>query len=445
MTMKDHGGQRPPQAGERAGIAHSDSSPEEILALKERYLIPCVYHFYKRPPHLVSSEGVWVLDSEGRRYLDAYSGVTVMSAGHGNREIVDAAFRQASRLQHTTTIYLTEPLVRLAEALAAIAPGALCRSFFCASGSEANEGAMLLASLKTGRSDVLALDHGLHGRTKLAASATGLPMWRTDPWPLETVHFAPAPYCARCPWGLTHPDCGLECVNAVERTIDDAGAHRVAAMILEPVAGNGGIIVPPPKYLPRVATLCRERGILLILDEVQTGFGRTGHWFGCEASGVVPDIMTVAKALGNGFPIAAFITSDEIADTYTRPGASTFGGNPVCCAAALATLAFHQRCGLAERAAELGAWLGQRLEPLAGSPKVLDVRGQGLMWGIELVDAAGEPDPDLCDDILERAKDDGFLIGKTGPGRNVVTLMPPLVVEQAELEPLMDWLETCLC
>ncbi len=445
MTTKDEGGRSPQPTGETAGAVRSHSGPEEILALKKQYLIPCVYHFYKRPPHLVAAEGVWMFDSAGRRYLDAYSGVTVMSAGHGNREILDAAAEQASRLQHTTTIYLTEPLVRLAEALAGVAPGELCRSFFCASGSEANEGAMLLASLKTGRSDFLALDHGLHGRTKLAASATGLPMWRTDPRPLETVHFISSPYCARCPWCRTYPGCGMECLDAVERKIGEVGAHRLAGMILEPVAGNGGIIVPPLEYLSGLADLCRRSNILLILDEIQTGFGRTGHWFACEASGVVPDIMTVAKALGNGFPIAAFITNDDIAGAYTKPGASTFGGNPVCCAAALATLAVHRRDSLADRARELGLWLGRRLERLAGSSPVLEVRGRGLMWGIELVDFAGEPDAALCDDILERAKDEGFLIGKTGPGRNVLTLMPPLVVEQSELEPLVDMLEACLC
>lgn len=430
---------------ERGAGGSAPLGPEGILAAKQEWLIPCIYHFYKEPPQIVAAEGTWMFDHLGRRYLDCYSGVTVMSAGHANHEIIEAAFEQARTLQHTTSIYLTEPMVRLAEALAGVAPGRLRRSFFCTSGSEANEGAMLLASLYTGRSEFIALDHGLHGRTKLTMNATGLPMWRTDPDPLPTIHFVPSPYCARCPWEKTWPGCGLACAEAVERKIEEVGAERLAGIILEPIAGNGGVLVPPADYLTRLRQICDRHKILLILDEIQTGFGRTGAWFASEHSGVEPDIMTVAKALGNGFPISAFITRDEIAAVYTRPGASTFGGNPMCCAAALATIAFHKKHDLAGRARELGAWLGERLGGLRERPGVLDVRGRGLMWVIELAGADGAPDAARCDALLERAKDEGYLLGKTGPGRNVLTLLPPLVIERDDLEAMATMLDRLLC
>jgi 4-aminobutyrate aminotransferase-like enzyme len=396
---------------------------QRLLARKKEYLVPCVYHFYQRPPVLVRGEGAYLFDSDGRRYLDCYSGVSVVSAGHCNPEITEAAVDQLRRLQHTTTIYLTEPMLELAAAVAELAPGNLRRSFFCASGSEANEGALLLASLATGRRECVYLADGLHGRTKWAMSVTGLPMWRTDPDPLVIAHAAPGP---------RNPE-SLDAVEALLR------GGTVAAVIAEPVQGNGGIVVPPPDYWPRLRQLCSRYGTLLLADEVQTAWNRTGRWFATEHWGVVPDVVTVAKALGNGFPIAAYITTDEIAAHYTRPGASTFGGNLVCCRAALATLAFHQRNRLGKRSATLGEHLRAALAGLRQRHEAItEARGLGLMVGVELRDAA------LTDAVLERLKDDGYLLGKTGPGRNVLTLMPPLVVERTDLDGAVAALDRAL-
>jgi 4-aminobutyrate aminotransferase/4-aminobutyrate aminotransferase/(S)-3-amino-2-methylpropionate transaminase len=402
---------------------------QQLLARKKDFLVPCVYHFYQRPPVLVRGEGAYLFDADGRRYLDCYSGVSVVSAGHSNPEILDAAIEQLRRLQHTTTIYLTEPMLELARVIAELAPGMLRRSFFCASGSEANEGALLLATLATGRSECAYLKDGLHGRTKWAMSVTGLEMWRTDPNPLATAHAVPGP---------RHP----ESLAALEQLLRRG---TLAAVIAEPIQGNGGIIVPPDDYWPRLRQLCSRHGTLLIADEVQTAWNRTGRWFATEHWNVVPDIVTVAKALGNGFPIAGYITTDAIAAHYTRPGAATFGGNLVSCRAALATLAFHQRHELGQRSTALGDRLRGRLVDLqARRPAIAEVRGRGLMIGIELGDKGNAPAAALTDRVLEDMKEAGFLLGKTGPGRNVVTLMPPLVVTSAALDSLVDALDHAL-
>ena len=405
------------------------SHTEQLLAAKRDFLVPCVYHFYQHPPVFDRGEGAYLFDSEGRRYLDCYCGVTVVSAGHSNPEILDAAIDQLRQLQHTTTIYLTEPMLDLARAIAELAPPPLRRSFFCASGSEANEGALLLAALATGRHECIYLREGLHGRTKWAMSVTGLDMWRTDPEPLRTAHAVPGP---------RHPDS----LPAIERLLR---RETIAAVIAEPIQGNGGIVVPPDSYWPELRRLCSKYGTLLIADEVQTAWNRTGRWFATEHWQVVPDIVTVAKALGNGFPIAAYITSDAIAAHYTRPGAATFGGNLVSCRAALATLHFHQYHQLGRRSETLGAHLAERLRRLQERhPAIAEVRGRGLMLGAELRNPDGSPAYKLTDVVLEAMKDSGYLIGKTGPGRNVLTFLPPLIVEAEQLDGLVDALDCVL-
>lgn len=420
-------------------MADCTTNAQDLLAAKANFLVPSVHHFYQRPPVIVAGEGAYLIDRMGKRYLDCYSGVTVMNAGHGNPEILAAIQGQLAKLQHTTTIYLTEPMFQLAERLSSLAPGALKRSFFCTSGSEANEAALLLASRATGRRGILALSDSLHGRTKWAMSATGLDMWRADEHPVADVHFAPHAHCQHCPLEERYPACRLACVDAIERCIETAGAENIAALIAEPIQGNGGIIVPPEGYWQRVRSLCDRYGILLIFDEVQTAFNRTGRWFACEHWGTVPDIVTVAKALGNGMPIAAMITSDAVARAHTRPAASTFGANPVSCAAALATLAFHESRGLGQRAEKIGELLRTGLMSVAEKSCTFGpVRGKGLMIGVEVLDSKGAPDAARCDRHLELLKDEGFLVGKTGRHRNVLTFMPPLILTEAQAASIVD-------
>ncbi len=419
--------------------------PEEIIRKKNKFLIPCLYHFYNEPMQIVRGEGQYVFDHCEKQYLDFYGGVSVLSAGHCHPEIVEKISAQVKTLQHTTTIYLTQPIVDLAEKLARIAPGRLRKSFFCASGSEANEGALLLSQLYTGRHEFLSLYNGLHGRTKLTMSVTGLKFWRTDTNPVGGISFVPNAYCYRCIFNLKYPDCNIECARQIENVIEKSTSGEVAALIVEPIQGNGGIITPPAEYFTRVREILNKHGILFIADEVQTGFGRTGKMFAIEHSGVEPDIMTFAKAIANGTPVGGFITNDKVASSYKRPGASTFGGNPVTCVAAMATLDVIDKYSLINNAETMGKYLKDKLRLLQDKHALIgDVRGKGLMLGAELVNQGKEPATKQTDIILEYMKDRGVLIGKTGAGRNVLAFQPPLIITRDNIDEVIDVLGEAL-
>jgi 4-aminobutyrate aminotransferase-like enzyme len=387
----------------------------------------------------------YLYDHTGKKYLDCFAGVSVVNCGHCNPEITKAICDQVTTLQHTCTIYLTQNIVDLAERLSQITPGCLQKSFFCSSGSEANEGAALLASIYTGRHEFISLRQGLHGRTKLGMSLTGLSLWRTDPSPVGGISFAPNAYCYRCPFDKQYPECDLACADEIETVIKTATSGQVAALFAEPIQGNGGIITPPPGYFKRVKEILDKYDILLIIDEVQTGFGRTGKMFAIEHYNVEPDIMTMAKALANGTPVGAFIATAEIANKYTRPGASTLGGNPVTAAAALATLNVLANHDLPSKAATLGAHFKAGLLTLQKKhPLIGDVRGLGLMLGAELVYADKSPASNELDIVLEKMKDRGFLVGKNGPHRNVLAFQPPLVITLEDIDNLLNHLDDVL-
>ena len=401
------------------------AGPQELLRLKSQHLMPSVYHFFKDPPHIVAGSGAKLLDHQGRSYIDCVSGVGVMNAGHCQSEIIDPVIEQIRTLQHTTSIFLTEPQLRLAEALTHIAPAPLTRSFFCASGSEAVEGALLMAMQHTCRRRIIAMHDGLHGRTRLGMNVTGMAMWRSDPFPSgDVVHV---------PFGD---------VNAMRAALE-RNFGEIAAVIGEPVQGNGGIQVPPTEYWPAVRALCDEHGTLLVLDEIQTGFNRTGAWFACAHWNVEPDCMTISKGLGNGFPIAAFMTTDAIAADKRKPSASTYGGNPVCATAALATIEFHRRHRLALKATVLGEQLHRALDNIAKEfPALFHApRGMGLMLGMPVIGRDTAHSSARCDVMLEHLKGSGVLAGKTGAHRNVLTFMPPLVITDAELQQVVDALQ----
>jgi 4-aminobutyrate aminotransferase-like enzyme len=419
--------------------------PEQILAKKQEYIIPCFGHFYQSPVQFVRGRGQYLYDSNGRQYLDFYAGISVINAGHCHPEITARICEQVQTLQHVCNIYLTQPMLELAERLARITPGRLQKSFFCNSGSEANEGACLLARLSTRRSELLALKEGLVGRTYLGMSLTGLAMWRTDPHPASGISFVPNAYCYRCPLDLTYPNCDLACAEAVARVIETTTSEAPAALIAEAIQGDGGIITPPPAYFQRVKEILKRYGVLLIIDEIQTGFGRTGKWFAIEHWDVEPEIMTVAKALGNGTPVGAFIAVPEVANRYTRPGASTLGGNPVSMTAGLATLDVIEKERLAENAAKQGAMVKDGLLALKERhPLIGDVRGLGLMLGAELVKNGRAPAPAETDRILELMKNRGILIGKNGRSRNVLAFQPPLVITRSDVEEMLHQLDEVL-
>jgi 4-aminobutyrate aminotransferase-like enzyme len=413
--------------------------PQAIIEKKKKYLIPCVYHFYKNPPHIVRGQGMYVYDSHGKQYLDFHSGVSVNALGHCHPEITDEICEQVKTLQHTSTIYLTEPIVNLAEKLSQVLPGEICRTFFCCSGSEANEGAALLASLYTGKNEFLSLQNSLHGRTKLGMSLTGLSFWRTDPNPVNGITHVPAPTCYKCPFCQTYNQCEFQCVKAVEQAILTSTSGKPGAMFVEPIQGNGGIQVPPPEYYTKLKQVLDKFQMLLIADEVQTGFGRTGKMFAMENWNVIPDIITGGKALGGGTPIGYFSTTEKIAQSYTRPGASTFGGNPVTAKAGLTFLKILKREGLVEHSEKLGRQLMNYLQTFSGKyPFIADIRGKGLMIGVELNSTEKMDAPVMTDTVLEMMKDSGILLGKTGQNRNVLTFMPPLIVEEEQISRVAD-------
>ena len=419
--------------------------PQNIVEKKRQYIMPCLSHFYAKPPQLVRGSMQYLFDHTGKRYLDCFAGVSVINCGHCNPEITDKLCEQIKTLQHVCNIYLTENFVRLAERLAEVTPGNLQKSFFCSTGTEANEGALLLASLYTKGNEYIALRGGLHGRTKLTMNLTGIGMWRTDPHPVGGIHFAPNPYCYRCPLGKKRSACDFDCANAVEDIIKTATSGHPAALIAETIQGNAGIVVPPKGYFKRLKEILAAYGSLLIIDEVQTGFARTGKMFAIEHYDVVPDILSVAKALGNGVPISAFIASAEIADVYTKPGASTLGGNPVSSTAGLAVLEYIESHHLVRNAEVRGKQLMDGLKELAKRYAVIgDVRGLGLMVGAELIHPDGSPFPELLDDVLEMMKDRGYLIGKNGLSRNVMAFQPPLVVTEQDIGNLLNVLEDVL-
>ncbi len=419
--------------------------PEAILEKKKKYIMPCLAHFYKEPRQFVKGEMQYLFDSEGRKYLDCFAGVSVINCGHCNPEINAEVVKQVQSLQHVCNTYLTENFVNLAEKLAEVTPGDLQKTFFCSTGTEANEGALLLASIYTGKDEFIALRNGLHGRTKLTMSLTGIQMWRTDPHPCGGIHFAPNAYCYRCPLGKKFPECDYACADAVDDLIRTATSGQPAALIAEPIQGNAGIVTPPKGYFKRLKEILASHNALLIIDEVQTGFGRSGKMFAIENFDVVPDIMTMAKALGNGAPISAFTASAKIADTYTKPGASTLGGNPVSSIAGLGVLKYIQEHNLMENAQARGQQLYEGLVELQKKhPIIGDIRGIGLMRGAEFVHADKSPAPEELEMVLEEMKNRGFIIGKNGVARNVMAFQPPLVITEADVNNVLNTMEDVL-
>jgi 4-aminobutyrate aminotransferase-like enzyme len=404
--------------------------PEKIIQKKKEFLFPCSQHFYKSPPQIVRGKMQYLFDSQGKKYLDFFAGVSVINCGHCNPEILDATIEQMKTLQHTSIIYLTQPIVDLAERLSYVLPGDIKHSFFCCSGSEANEGALLLARLYTGRNEFISLSSSLHGRTYLTMSATEIPMWRIDPVLSDCISFVPNAYNK----DKTLEESAIESLDAIEKVIEIKGADKIAALIAEPIQGNGGIIAPPLWYFKKLKKLLEKHGILLIIDEVQTGFARTGKMFAIEHYDIVPDIITVAKALGNGIPISAFCTNDKIAAAFAKPSASTLGGNPVAASTAIAVLDYIENNSLCKSAEHLGMILKDGLLKLKEKyPIIYNVRGIGLMLGAELVKENGEPALEETDFILEILKDEGILLGKNGLDRNVLAFQPPLVITEEDV------------
>ncbi len=404
--------------------AEPQTQQSETIRKHKEFLFPAVATYYQEPVALVRGEGQYVWDDAGNRYLDCFGGVLTVSVGHANPKVNAAIIEQVKTLSHTSTLYANKPQSDLAEKLAQITPGRLKKSFFTSSGTEADDTAIHAAKLATGRHEIVVLRHSYSGRSATALSAVGHSTWRALPPQVAGIVHARAPYCYRCPFKLTYPECGLACANDIEELIMTTTTGEIAAFMAEPILGVGGFIVPPPGYFERAVQITRNHGGLFIADEVQTGWGRTGDkWFGIEHWNVEPDIITSAKGMGNGVPIGMTTATPEVADAYPGLTFSTFGGNPVSMAAALAVIKVIEEEDLKRNAAEVGGYFRTRLEELKEKYTVIgDVRGMGLMQAIELVKdrETKEPDPQSVLKVFEETKRRGVLIGKGGLYANVI-------------------------
>jgi 4-aminobutyrate aminotransferase-like enzyme len=424
------------------------SRSEEVVAKHKKYLWPAVTNYYSKP--LVTDRGSmqYIWDLDGRRYLDFFGGILTISVGHANPKVTGKIKAQVDRLQHTSTLYPNEQIVALAEKIAQITPGALQKSFFTNSGTEANEAALLLARMATGCYDVVALRHAYSGGSALTKSVTAQAPWRKGGVISIGIAHAVNPYCYRCPLHLTYPSCEVACANDVENLIQTGTSGHIAAFIAEPIQGVGGFITPPPEYFKIIFKIVKKYGGLFIADEVQTGFGRTGKkWFGIEQWEVTPDIITCAKGMANGSPVGATVTTAELADSFQGLTISTFGGNPVTSVAARATIEVIEEENLLENASVVGLYFRGKLEELkAKYPVIGDVRGMGLMQALELVKdgTTKEPAPEAATQLMERTRDNGLLIGKGGLYGNVIRLSPMLNIAKPDVDEAIKLLDKSL-
>jgi len=422
---------------------------DEIVLAGQEYLFPAVFHYYRQPLVVARAKDQFVYDTEGRAYLDFFGGILTVSVGHCNERVNAAVHRQVDTLQHVSTVFATEPQAALARKIASLTPGgALNKSFFTNSGTEANETAILAARCYTGSTEIIALRHSYHGRSAMAMALTGQAVWRVGGAVQPGVAYAHNAYCYRCPFGLTYPACDVRCARDVEDVIRTTTSGRVAGFIAEPIQGVGGFITPPREYFAIVAGIVRQAGGIFISDEVQTAWGRTGgKWFGIEHWGVTPDIITSAKGLGNGFPIGLTVAKPEVAAGVRGLTISTFGGNPVATTAAKAVLDLIEEENLLANAAETGAYLRAKLEELRAKHAIVgDVRGMGLMQALELVEdrASRKPAARATAELMEAARRHGLLVGKGGTYGNCIRISPPLNVTRADVDEFARRLDLSL-
>ncbi|HSB91228.1 MAG TPA: aminotransferase class III-fold pyridoxal phosphate-dependent enzyme, partial [Anaerolineales bacterium] len=390
-------------------------------------------------------EGVYLYDAAGRRYLDFTSGIAVTSTGHAHPRVVQAIQEQAARLIHgQANIVIHRPMLRLAEELQRVVPAGLDSYFFTNSGAEAIEGAVKLARAATKRPNVVVFQGSFHGRTNATmAMTTSKTIYRAGYQPLTGgIFVAPYPYAYR--YGWDEPTTLRFCLRELELLLKSQTApEETAAMVIEPVLGEGGYVVPPPGFLPALRELCDHYGILLVADEVQTGFGRTGRWFAVEHTGVVPDILVMAKGIASGLPLAGLAARRALMDQWT-PGShgGTFGGNVVACAAAVATIQVLRDENLVENAAAMGEVLLNGLRQIQTTRSDIgDVRGVGLMVATEFRDADGKPWTERANAIVSAAYEEGLMLLTCGSYDNVIRWIPPLVVNAGQIEEALELFE----
>ena len=424
---------------------YTGPSKTEVLKLRTEFMNPAIFHFYKDPVMITAGKQQYLYDESGRRYLDCFAGIVTVSCGHCHPTVDAAVARQMERLQHTTTIYLNDQVASYAKELSErfkVADLKVC--YFVNSGTEANELAFLLARLYTRNYDLVALRNAYHGISQATSAALGLSTWKYNVPTSFGVHHAIHPDGYRGPFG-TDVDAY---VNDLESTIRCSTSGQIAGFVHETIQGVGGAVPLLDGYLAKVYERVRAHGGICIADEVQTGFGRTGSaYFGFENHGVTPDIVTMAKGIGNGLPLGAVVTTPEIAKTLAQKlHFNTFGGNPMVMAGARAVLQVIDDERLQANSAEVGGYLLARLHELAGRHDIIgDVRGRGLMVGLELVKdrTTKEPAGEAAALVFENAKDMGILLGKGGLHGNVFRIKPPMCFTKADVDFLIGVLAVC--
>jgi 4-aminobutyrate aminotransferase len=403
------------------------------------------------------ARGANILDADGNVYIDLTAGFGVAALGHTSSPVAQAIRRQSRALLHALgDVHPDRQRIELAQRLSRLAPGRRNQVIFCTSGSEAVELALKTAARATGKHGVLAFTGGFHGQTYGALAVTQWPQFRKAFEPQINPHVAaaPYPYCYRCPLKLAFPACDIACLKPVEETLDatPASVGPIGAVIIEPAQGRGGEIIPPPGYLKRLREICTKRGVLLIADELFTGFGRTGAWFAVRHEGVEPDLLCVGKALAGGMPLAACIGREEVMSAWRHrgpetPHSSTFMGHPLSCAAALAALDEMERLSLPVQASRLGAFALRRLREMqARRPAIGDVRGRGLMLGVELVASRRTKRPAvlLAGRVMQAALERGVILISGGTQGNVLSITPPLTITRRQLGHALDMLDAAL-
>lgn len=422
---------------------------QKIIEHDERVISPS----YTRAEPLVGKEGwgVYVRDVDDNVFLDLSSGMFVLNYGYSHPRIVQAVHEQVKKLAHFAgTDFYYEPQVTLAEKLIKITPGKFKkRAFYTNSGTEAVEAAFKCVRWHTRRPRIIAYTGAFHGRTfgAMSLSSSSATHLRYFSPLVPGVSFMPFPYCYRCPFGQAYPGCDFLCIEYIREALAKfIPAEEVAAIITEPIQGNSGYIIPPPEYYPMIKEICDEHDWLLIADEIQTGLGRTGKMFAMEHWGIEPDIICLAKALAGGtIPMGAMITREEAMDWERGAHASTFGGNLVACAAALAGLEILEKEKLTERAADLGKIALKRLEEMKEKHKLIgDVRGKGLLLAVELVKdpKTKERAVKARDALVRTALNKGIIVFRGG--RSVIRLAPPLIISRKDLELGLNIFEEAL-
>jgi len=421
---------------------------QEIVSMNREYtFFSWSVQSAANPIPVVRAEGIYFWDATGKRYIDFSSQLMNVNIGHQHPKVVRAIQEQAAQLCFAHPGMATEPRGLLGQKIAAVAPGDLNKTFFCLGGAEANENAIKMARMFTGRFKVMSRYRSYHGATHGAIALTGdyrrLPV---EPAMPGVVHFLD-PYCYRCPFGWTVDTCHRECISHVEEIISYEGPQNIAAIFMEGVTGSNGLLVPPDDYWPRIRQICDKHGILLVSDEVMSGWGRTGQWFAVDHWEVVPDMITTAKGLTSGYvPLGAVIVSEAIAKYFEDKMlwcGLTYSGHPLACAAGVATLEVYEEDGLIENAARVGRTLGQRLEQIkARHPSVGDVRSIGLFSALEIVkDKASKAPIDPLTEVFKFLKENGLF---TFVFHNILFVVPPLCITEAQLDEGLAIVERAL-